>query len=266
MEKAAQDEAARKKKRGLKMAANVRRTSSIVAEQHASRWLPWQGRSLSLPMGTVAPEPRIVSNAQSPFNAMGPPPPRAPGVAGVPRALPKAGAWKAGNAPITRAEAEAAGEATWKSSERRRRQSYDEAGNQYLDTRNNVGHVGHSNARVARAVSEQVYSLNTNTRYLHQNVSLLAEKLAATLPAPLEVCFFVNSGSEANDLAIRLARAHTGNQDFVVVDRVRNSALLNTNTRPSVLATPLDDASRAALCLSSPARCSRRPTTATRRR
>ena len=73
---------------------------------------------------------------------------------------------------------------------------YDEAGHQYLDTRNNVGHVGHSNKRVAAAVAAQVAVLNTNTRYLHQNISLLAEKLAATLPDPLEVCFFVNSGSE----------------------------------------------------------------------
>ena len=153
MEKAAQDEAARKKKRGLKMAANVRRTSSIVAEQQASAMA---AAARAVPEGTVAPEPRIVSNAQSPFNAMGPPPPRAPGVAGVPRALPKAGAWKASNAPITRAEAEAAGEATWKSSERRRRQSYDEAGNPV-----NHGNIVFRDRRLSRS---DIKALNFDTR------------------------------------------------------------------------------------------------------
>eukprot|EP01052_Picozoa_sp_SAG31_P006542 SAG31_NODE_302_length_18087_cov_97.056982_6_plen_239_part_00 len=108
---------------------------------------------------------------------------------------------------------------------------FDEAGNQYLDTRNNVGHVGHSNKRVANAVAAQALALNTNTRYLHQNISLLAEKLAATLPDPLEICFFVNSGSEANDLAIRLARAHTGHENFVVVDRVSYSSFVRSFVR-----------------------------------
>ena len=60
--------------------------------------------------------------------------------------------------------------------------------------------------------------LNTNTRYLHELLASYAERLTATLPSPLEVCFFVNSGSEANELALRLARAHTGARDVVVVD------------------------------------------------
>ena len=64
---------------------------------------------------------------------------------------------------------------------------YDEAGTRYLDTRNNVGHCGHSHPKVAAAVAEQVGSINTNTRYLHQNVVLLAERLAATMPDSLEV-------------------------------------------------------------------------------
>jgi ethanolamine-phosphate phospho-lyase len=99
-----------------------------------------------------------------------------------------------------------------------RQRLFDEQGVSYLDTRNNVGHVGHSNPKVAAAVAAQVGALNTNTRYLHPNVSKLAEKLTATMPDPLSVVFFVNSGSEANDLAMRLARAHTGNDDFVVVE------------------------------------------------
>ena len=60
--------------------------------------------------------------------------------------------------------------------------------------------------------------LNTNTRYLHENIVRYAERLTARLPAPLTVCYFVSSGSEANELALRLARAHTGRRDVVVVD------------------------------------------------
>jgi 4-aminobutyrate aminotransferase-like enzyme len=59
--------------------------------------------------------------------------------------------------------------------------------------------------------------LNTNTRYLHENIVRYAERLCALLPPPLSVCFFVNSGSEANDLALRLARTYTGQQDVIVV-------------------------------------------------
>ena len=84
---------------------------------------------------------------------------------------------------------------------------YDSNGISYLDTRNNVCHVGHQHPEVVRAITYQVEHLNTNTRYLHPNSSLLAKQLADLLPSPLEVVFFVNSGSEANDLALRLARA-----------------------------------------------------------
>ena len=95
---------------------------------------------------------------------------------------------------------------------------FDEHGAQYLDTRNNVAHVGHANPRVASAVAQQVATLNTNSRYLHPNRVRLAQRLTATLPPELCVAFFVNSGSEANDLALRLARTHSGNEDVVVVD------------------------------------------------
>ncbi len=95
---------------------------------------------------------------------------------------------------------------------------YDDEGRRYLDAVNNVAHVGHSHPRVVQAVSAQAAVLNTNTRYLHENIVRYAERLCATLPAPLRVCFFVNSGSEANDLALRLARAHTGRKGVVVVD------------------------------------------------
>ena len=95
---------------------------------------------------------------------------------------------------------------------------FDEMGNSFLDTRNNVAHCGHGHPHIVRAVQQQVAILNTNTRYLHQNVTVLADRLVELLPNPLEVVFFVNSGSEANDLALRLARAHTKSKNTIVVD------------------------------------------------
>ncbi len=95
---------------------------------------------------------------------------------------------------------------------------FDHEGRRYLDAVNNVPHVGHSHPRVVRAAMDQMAVLNTNTRYLHENLVRYAERLCATLPSPLRVCFLVNSGSEANDLALRLARNYTGRKDVVVVD------------------------------------------------
>jgi 4-aminobutyrate aminotransferase-like enzyme/Ser/Thr protein kinase RdoA (MazF antagonist) len=95
---------------------------------------------------------------------------------------------------------------------------YDHAGRRYLDAYNNVPHVGHSHPRVVGAATEQMLVLNTNTRYLHDRLAAFAERLIATLPPPLGVCYFVNSGSEANELALRLARAHTRRRDVVVLD------------------------------------------------
>jgi 4-aminobutyrate aminotransferase-like enzyme/Ser/Thr protein kinase RdoA (MazF antagonist) len=95
---------------------------------------------------------------------------------------------------------------------------YDHAGRRYLDGYNNVPHVGHSHPRVVQAVTEQMLLLNTNTRYLHDRLAMFADRLIATLPDPLRVCYFVNSGSEANELALRLARAHTRRRDVIVLD------------------------------------------------
>ncbi|WP_456427817.1 aminotransferase class III-fold pyridoxal phosphate-dependent enzyme [Rhodocaloribacter sp.] len=95
---------------------------------------------------------------------------------------------------------------------------FDESGRAYLDCVNNVCHVGHGHPRVVEAACRQMAALNTNTRYLHDHLVDYAVRLTATLPDPLRVCFFVNSGSEANDLALRLARAHTGGTDVVVLD------------------------------------------------
>jgi 4-aminobutyrate aminotransferase-like enzyme/Ser/Thr protein kinase RdoA (MazF antagonist) len=95
---------------------------------------------------------------------------------------------------------------------------YDDAGRAYLDCYNNVPLVGHSHPRVVRAAKEQLGLLNTNTRYLHENVVRYAERLIALLPEPLQVAFFVNSGTEANELALRLARAFTGREDLIVLE------------------------------------------------
>ena len=95
---------------------------------------------------------------------------------------------------------------------------YDADGREYLDAVNNVAHVGHCHPRVVEAGQRQMAVLNTNTRYLHGLIVTYAERLCATLPAPLSVCFFVNSGSEAGDLALRLARTHTGSRAMVVID------------------------------------------------
>ena len=95
---------------------------------------------------------------------------------------------------------------------------FDETGRAYLDAYNNVPLVGHSHPRVVRAVREQMALLNTNTRYLHDNLVRYAGRLAALMPPPLGVCFVLNSASEANELALRLARAHTGGEDIIVLD------------------------------------------------
>ncbi len=91
-------------------------------------------------------------------------------------------------------------------------------GTRLLDCYNNVPHVGHAHPHVARAVARQTSALNTNTRYLFGAVLDYAERLAALAPAPLDTCTFVNSGSEANDIAYRMARYATGNSGVIVTD------------------------------------------------
>ncbi|XP_053559509.1 ethanolamine-phosphate phospho-lyase isoform X1 [Bombina bombina] len=95
---------------------------------------------------------------------------------------------------------------------------FDERGEKYLDCINNVAHVGHSHPEVTKAAVRQMEMLNTNSRFLHDNLVQYAEKLTATLPEKLSVCYFVNSGSEANDLALRLARQYTGHHDVITLD------------------------------------------------
>ena len=93
---------------------------------------------------------------------------------------------------------------------------FDADGRRYLDAYNNVAAVGHCQPQVVQAIATQAALLNTHTRYLHDGVLDYAERLLATLPAPLGHAMFTCSGSEANDLALRIARAHTGAQGLIV--------------------------------------------------
>jgi 4-aminobutyrate aminotransferase-like enzyme/Ser/Thr protein kinase RdoA (MazF antagonist) len=95
---------------------------------------------------------------------------------------------------------------------------YDDTGRPYLDVFNNVPLVGHGHPRIVDAVCGQLRLLNTNTRYLHDNILRYAQRLTQLLPRSLRVCYFVNSGSEANELAIRMARTHTSAKDVVVLE------------------------------------------------
>ncbi|BBO70764.1 4-aminobutyrate aminotransferase [Desulfosarcina alkanivorans] len=95
---------------------------------------------------------------------------------------------------------------------------YTETGQPFMDGVNNVCHVGHCHPRVVAAGQRQMAVLNTNTRYLHDHIVEYARRLLDTFPDPLSVCFFVCSGSEANELALRLARTFTGQRDIITVD------------------------------------------------
>jgi len=95
---------------------------------------------------------------------------------------------------------------------------FDPDDRRYLDCYNNVPVVGHSHPRVARAVAQQQRLLATHSRYLHEAIVELAERLTATMPPGLDAALLVNSGSEANDLAWRIARAATGRAGAVVTD------------------------------------------------
>lgn len=95
---------------------------------------------------------------------------------------------------------------------------YDRDGRRYLDLYNNVPHVGHCHPRVVDAICRQARELNTHTRYLHEAVVELAERLTATLPESLDTAMFCCSGSEANELALRIARSATGAEGMIVVD------------------------------------------------
>lgn len=97
-------------------------------------------------------------------------------------------------------------------------------GASFLDTRNNIAHVGHEHPRIVMAGQKQMAVLNTNTRYLHALRLELADRLLETLPDNLAHIYFVNSGSEANDLALRMARNHVDRKETLVMDQAYHGA------------------------------------------
>ena len=96
---------------------------------------------------------------------------------------------------------------------------YDHKGNTYLDARNNIPHVGHCHPKISTAISKQVRLLNTNTRYLYDSFGVYTEKLLKHFPSELCKVFMVNSGSEASDLAIRMANTYTGRDHKLVLEQ-----------------------------------------------
>ncbi len=104
---------------------------------------------------------------------------------------------------------------------------FDHTGRKYIDAYNNVAHVGHCHPRVVKAATAQYALLSTNTRYLNDQLQEYARRMSETLPEGLDVCYFVNSASEANELAIRLMKAYTGRQDMIVLDAAYHG---HTNT------------------------------------
>lgn len=95
---------------------------------------------------------------------------------------------------------------------------YDADGRRYLDAYNNVPHVGHCHPRVVDAIARQAATLNIHTRYLHENILEYGERLTATFDPPLSMALFACTGSEANDVAMQMARLCTGNKGFIATD------------------------------------------------
>jgi 4-aminobutyrate aminotransferase and related aminotransferases len=93
---------------------------------------------------------------------------------------------------------------------------WDAAGDKYLDVYNNVASIGHCHPAVIEAVNQQMKMLNTHTRYLHENILNYSEELLATAPEEIDRAMFMCTGSEANDLAMRVARAWSGGTGIIV--------------------------------------------------
>jgi 4-aminobutyrate aminotransferase-like enzyme len=104
---------------------------------------------------------------------------------------------------------------------------YDSNGIKYLDGVNNIQHVGHSHPKIIEAADAQFKKLNTNTRYLDETVLNYARSLTKKLPEGLNKCFFTNSGSESNDLALRLARKYANSRETIVLDGAYHGHLIS---------------------------------------
>ncbi len=108
---------------------------------------------------------------------------------------------------------------------------YDADGTRYLDAYNNVPSVGHCHPRVVEAISRQLGTLNTHTRYLYDNIYTYAERLLGTMPKAVSNIVFTCTGSESGDLALRIARAVTGGTGFIVTDNAYHG---NTTTMTEI--------------------------------
>ena len=115
---------------------------------------------------------------------------------------------------------------------------YDQDGRQYLDCYNNVASVGHCHPRVVEAICRQARLLNTHTRYLHEGIVTYAERLASTFPGNLDVCLFVCTGSEANELAMRIAQSVTGRTGAVVMENSYHGNSGRTNELSTCTSKP----------------------------
>ena len=113
---------------------------------------------------------------------------------------------------------------------------WDADGRKYLDCYNNVPHVGHCNPRVVEAIARQAAILNTHTRYLHEGILEYVERLTATFDASLSSAILTCSGSEANDIALRMAEAVTGKRGIVATDATYhgNTTLVSHLSRSNV--------------------------------
>jgi 4-aminobutyrate aminotransferase-like enzyme len=113
---------------------------------------------------------------------------------------------------------------------------WDAQGNKYLDCYNNVPHVGHCNPRVVQAITQQARTLNTHTRYLHEGILDYVERLTGTFADPLNLAIMTCTGSEANDIALRMAEAMTGKRGIVATDATYhgNTTLVSQLSRSNV--------------------------------
>ena len=113
---------------------------------------------------------------------------------------------------------------------------WDADGKRYLDCYNNVPHVGHCNARVVAAITEQASTLNTHTRYLHEGILDYVERLTATMDDSLSSAILTCTGSEANDIALRMAEGVTGKRGIIATDATYhgNTALVSQLSRSNI--------------------------------
>ncbi|MEQ6247593.1 aminotransferase class III-fold pyridoxal phosphate-dependent enzyme [Sulfitobacter sp. HNIBRBA3233] len=119
---------------------------------------------------------------------------------------------------------------------------WDAEGRKYLDCYNNVPHVGHCNPRVVEAIHRQAATLNTHTRYLHDGILDYVERLTATMDASLSTAVLTCTGSEANDIALRMAEGMTGKRGIIATDATYhgNTALVSQLSRSNVPAVGFD--------------------------